>query len=29
MAELIEYTVVMPLESDSYDRGHKLPYISS
>jgi hypothetical protein len=29
IAELIEYTVTMPVESDGYDRCHKLPYISS
>lgn len=29
MTELISYTIVMPQESEGYDRGHKLPYISS
>ena len=26
---MIEYTIIMPTEQDTYDRAHRLPYISS
>ena len=26
---MIVYTIVMPSEQDTYDRAHRLPYISS